>query len=118
MIGEALLRFAIGGVVVSLFAVVAELFEPKTFSGLFGAAPSVALGTLTITYLTAGSGEAAIAARWMLIATPALFAYSTSCLIAARHPKMPIWIAAAAAWLVWLAVAGALWLTFRWTGLT
>ena len=35
---EMLLRFVIGGVVVSIFAVL-DLFKPKSFAGLFAAAP-------------------------------------------------------------------------------
>jgi len=31
---------------VSAFAVIGDLFKPKSFGGLFGAAPSVALATL------------------------------------------------------------------------
>ncbi len=43
---EILLRFVIGGIVVSTFAILADLFKPKSFPiGLFGAAPSVALAT-------------------------------------------------------------------------
>ena len=43
---ETLLRFFIGGAVVSAFALLGDLFKPKSFAGLFGAAPSVALATL------------------------------------------------------------------------
>jgi hypothetical protein len=35
-----LIRFVLGGLIVSAFAVVSEMFKPKTFAGLFGAAPS------------------------------------------------------------------------------
>ena len=46
---EILLRFLIGGAVVSAFALLGDLFKPKSFAGLFGAAPSVALATLGLT---------------------------------------------------------------------
>ncbi len=46
--GDILLRFVIGGTVVSLFPVLGDLFKPKSFAGLFGAAPSVAALGLTI----------------------------------------------------------------------
>jgi uncharacterized protein DUF3147 len=46
---EILIRFLIGGVSVSLFAIIGDLFKPKSFAGLFGAAPSVALATLALT---------------------------------------------------------------------
>ena len=46
---ELFLRFAIGGIVVSAFAVLGDSFKPKSFAGLFGAAPSLALATLALT---------------------------------------------------------------------
>jgi hypothetical protein len=38
---QIFIRF--GGVVVSAFALIGDLLKPKSFGGLFGAAPSVAL---------------------------------------------------------------------------
>jgi uncharacterized membrane protein (GlpM family) len=105
MIGELVLRFVLGGAVVSAFAAIAEVFEPKSFSGLFGAAPSVAITTLTLTYLSGGAEATATAARWMLVATPAMLMYSTCCVVACRHERVPVALAALAAWGVWLAVA-------------
>jgi hypothetical protein len=51
---QLVFRFAVGGLVVSLFAVLGDVLKPKTFGGLFGAAPSVALATLGLTILTDG----------------------------------------------------------------
>ena len=45
MLTDLLLRFLIGGLVVSVFALVGDLFRPKSFAGLFSAAPSVALAS-------------------------------------------------------------------------
>jgi hypothetical protein len=45
---EYLLRFAAGGVAVSAFAILGDMLRPKSFAGLFGAAPSIALATLAI----------------------------------------------------------------------
>jgi len=109
MMHELILRFVLGGAVVSAFAAIAELFEPKSFSGLFGAAPSVAIATLALTYHADGSAAMATAARWMLIATPALLVYGACCVVACRRPGVPVWLVAALAWLVWLGVALALW---------
>jgi len=55
MISELLLRFAIGGIVVSLFAMLGGALKPKSFAGLLGAAPSVALATLSLTLLKKGN---------------------------------------------------------------
>jgi hypothetical protein len=44
------LRSLIGGLVVSLFAVIGDVLRPKSFAGLFGAAPSIALATLGLAF--------------------------------------------------------------------
>lgn len=62
---ELLLRFLIGGSVVSLFAIAGDVFRPKSFAGLFGAAPSVALATLALTVWQRSAGSAALA--WLLL---------------------------------------------------
>jgi hypothetical protein len=45
------LRFFIGGLAVSFFALLSDVLRPKSFAGLFGAAPSVALGTLDLHFI-------------------------------------------------------------------
>ena len=42
---EDVLRFVVGGVVVSAFSMLGDILRPKSFAGLFAAAPSVALAT-------------------------------------------------------------------------
>ena len=37
---EYIVRFLIGGVAVSAFAMLGDILRPKSFAGLFGAAPS------------------------------------------------------------------------------
>jgi len=46
---EVLVRFLIGGVVVSAFAICGDVLRPKSFAGLFGAASSVAVASLALT---------------------------------------------------------------------
>jgi len=70
---DIVIRFVIGGVVVSAFAVLGELFKPKSFAGIFGAAPSVALATLSLTVAKDGRGYAAIEARSMILGAVAFF---------------------------------------------
>jgi hypothetical protein len=45
---EYVIRFLVGGAVVSAFSMLGDVLKPKSFAGLFGAAPSVALATLGI----------------------------------------------------------------------
>jgi hypothetical protein len=42
---ELFIGFVVGGTLVSFFAVLGDLLKPKSFAGLLGAAPSVALAT-------------------------------------------------------------------------
>src|SRR5579862_4294702 len=72
---ELLIRFLIGGVCVSLFAFLGDLFKPKSFAGLFGAAPSVALATLLLTIGKEGPHYAAIETSSMIAGSIALFVY-------------------------------------------
>lgn len=61
---EILLRALVGGAVVSAFAMLGDLLKPKSFAGLFGAAPSVALATLVLTVIKDGKGYASLEARF------------------------------------------------------
>lgn len=45
---EYIVRFLAGGLIVSAFAILSDILRPKSFAGLLGAAPSVALATLGI----------------------------------------------------------------------
>jgi hypothetical protein len=109
MLRELLIKFVIGGLVVSLFAATGELFKPKTFSGIFGAAPSVALASLALAFGTDGAATVAVAARSMIIGAVALYVYGAACVVAARRTRGPAWLTAAGLWVVWFAVAFGLW---------
>jgi hypothetical protein len=52
---EFLLRFITGGVAVSALAVLGDILRPKSFAGLFGAAPSIAIATIMITLWQKGA---------------------------------------------------------------
>ena len=73
---EYIIRFLAGGIVVSAFALLGDLLRPKSFAGLFGAAPSVALATLSLALLKQGGQYAAVEGRSMVIGSVALAAYS------------------------------------------
>ncbi len=96
------LRFLIGGTVVSFFAVLGEIFRPKSFAGLFGAAPSIALATLGLTIAHDGKAYAAIEARSMIFGAIAFFCYAsaTSWMLMRFKPRtltatiaqLPVWL--------------------------
>ncbi|HEV7611548.1 MAG TPA: DUF3147 family protein [Steroidobacteraceae bacterium] len=82
-------RFFLGGAIVSLFAVTGDVLRPKGFAGLFAAAPSVALATLTLTLLNDGKAYAATEARSMMVGAIAFLVYALACvyLMAKKHFK-------------------------------
>ena len=101
---QVLIRFLIGGVVVSAFAALSEVFRPKSFAGLFGAAPSIALATLGLTIVHSGKAFAAMEARSMILGAMAFCLYANLCsLVLMRHKisalattlmLLPVWLAA------------------------
>lgn len=107
--GDYILRFLIGGVVVSTFAVLAEVFRPKSFAGLFSAAPSVALATLGITIFHEGKLYAAIEARSMLLGAAAFFCYASAASWLLMRGNTRALTATVALLPVWFGVSFALW---------
>ena len=106
---ELPLRFVLGGAMVSAFALIGELFEPKSYAGIFGAAPSVALATLALAFTMHGASFAATESRSMMLGAVAFIAYSSICAWVVQRHGVPVWLAAASTWIVWLLVACGLW---------
>ncbi len=77
MWAELGLRFIVGGVIVSLFALVSDICKPKSFAGLFSAAPSVALATLGLTFLKQDGNYVSLEGRSMLVGAIALVGSSS-----------------------------------------
>lgn len=96
----------------SAFATIADVVKPRTFAGLFGAAPSVALATLTMTMLADGKPYAAVEARSMIAGAGAFLIYAAACvyLLARKHTRAGP--TAVAMWGCWGVAALALWLLF------
>jgi Protein of unknown function (DUF3147) len=108
---EYLLRFVIGGVAVSIFSVLGDLFRPKSFAGLFSAAPSVALATLAIAVWKSGPPYAAIEGRSMAIGALALGVYCVLVAHLLQREQMRAAWAAPLALIAWFACAfGLKWL--------
>jgi hypothetical protein len=106
---QLLIRFLVGGVVVSLFSLTGEIFKPKSFAGLFGAAPSVALATLGLTVAVEGTSYAATEARSMIAGAIALFAYASAVSwIMMRYRQSALWVTVGCLPL-WFGVAFAVW---------
>jgi len=69
-------RFLVGGIGVSAFAVLGDVLRPKSFAGLFGAVPSVALATLSLALWKEGGDYVSIDGRSMMLGALALAAYA------------------------------------------
>ncbi len=113
MFVELVIRFIVGGVFVTLFALSGDVLRPKSFAGIFGAAPSVALATLVLTINANGREFAATEARAMIGGAIAFFIYACcasrammrwGCSAGAAAGSLTVvWLlSAAAAWVVWL----------------
>jgi hypothetical protein len=98
---QIVIRFFVGGIVVSSFAIIGDILRPKSFAGLFGAAPSVALATLALTVAGDGRLYAATEGRSMIAGAIAFFAYASLVswiLMGGRSAALRITIAAMPAW--------------------
>jgi uncharacterized membrane protein (GlpM family) len=95
-----------GGLFVVAFALIGEVLEPKRFAGLFSAAPSVALGSLSIVLLTKGPADGRENATGMIVGAIALIVF---CVVArgfvGRYDALRGSLLAS---VVWLAVAAGL----------
>jgi hypothetical protein len=111
---ELAIRFLVGGAVVSFFAMLGDVLRPKSFGGLFSAAPSVALATVALTIHKSGKAFAAQEAKTMLLGAAAFFVYAmlVSFVLRQYRPSalkatialLPVWFAAALG--SWLMLAG------------
>lgn len=112
---ELVLRFLIGGVIVSAFSVIGEILRPKSFAGLFGAAPSIALATIGLTLARQGNRYVAIEARSMVFGSVAFFCYAfVASWILMRYRPSAL-LATVALLPLWLGMSLGLWLlASRW----
>jgi uncharacterized membrane protein (GlpM family) len=106
---QLVIRFCLGGLIVSAFALISDIFKPKTFAGLFGAAPSVALASLSIVVREESRNTAATEAGSMMVGAVALFVYAWFVSWLVMRFKMPAAKVALPGLLLWLGVAAGLW---------
>lgn len=106
---EILVRFLIGGIAVSFFSVLGDIFKPKSFAGLFGAAPSVALATLGLAIAKEGAHYAATEANSMIAGSIAFFLYSSLVSWILMHHATSALRASTTWLLLWAAAAFVFW---------
>jgi hypothetical protein len=106
---QLIVRFLIGGFIVSLFAALGDALKPKSFAGLFGAAPSVALATLGLTILADGKLYAATEARSMIAGAGAFLVYVFASLHLMTGYRIRAIYATGGLIALWFVVAFGLW---------
>ena len=104
------IRFVVGGIVVSCLAILGDVLRPKSFAGLFSAAPSVALGTLALTIHKSGKAYAAEEAKTMLLGSMAFLVYAVLTSFVLRRFKPSALIASFGLLPIWFAVSLGSWI--------
>ncbi|MGZ5988812.1 MAG: DUF3147 family protein [Rhizomicrobium sp.] len=108
---DYVVRFLAGGLIVSVFAMLGDVLRPKSFAGLFAAAPSVALATLTLAFLKEGNDYVAQESRSMILGALAMTLYSIAVCQLLVRLRWPALAATTIAVLLWGAIAlGSQWL--------
>lgn len=115
---EFFLRFMVGGAVVCVFAALGDVLKPKSFAGLFAAAPSIAMATLAITIAKRGGEYASMEGVTMIAGAVALNCYcglTSWLLMRKRWHALPasLW-----ALILWLAVSVSFWFMLSRMGVT
>jgi len=110
---ELIIRFLIGGIVVSLFATLGDIFRPRSFAGLFAAAPSIALASIGLTVHKDGPLYGAIEVRSMVFGSIAFLFYAAAVAWILRRFRPPATAATLALIPFWLAISFGFWLVLR-----
>ncbi len=98
-----LIKAVTGGLFVVAFALLGHALRPKTFAGLFAAAPSIALASLIVTVIDQGDHDASEAALGMTVGAVGFVAFAA--LVRPLLARMHAVTASAIALSAWLLVA-------------
>lgn len=96
-------RALFGGFIVSAFALIGDVLKPKSFAGLFGAAPSVAIASIVLTLRSHPTHYVMLEARSMAAGALAfaIYAYVTCrILLGGEHPVRRVAILALGIWII------------------
>ena len=105
------MRGLAGGALVVVFALIGEAVTPKAFSGLFSAAPSVAVASLAITIVAENPDKARQASIGMVVGAVGM---AVCCVLATvAIPRIGSLWGSLGAWLAWVAAdLGLYWAVF------
>ena len=102
---DHVLRFIIGGIVVSFFAILGDALQPKSFAGIAAAAPSVSLATLGLAIMKDGRIYAATEARSMVLGAIAFVVYALLVSTLLQKDKLPVLSTTGWLLLLWVSLA-------------
>jgi hypothetical protein len=105
---DFVIRFLVGGLVVSFFSMIGGALKPKSFAGLFAAAPSVALATISLTVLKKGTAYTAIEAQSMILGAIAFLIYACLVSRALFRWNLPVLPTTSIGLVAWIGLALAL----------
>ena len=103
-------RVLAGGALVVAFALLSDRLKPKMFSGLFGAAPSVATASLLVSGLSDGAARDVKYATGMIAGAIGLVAYSLAAAFAVK--RFGSVAGSVLAWIAWAVPAAVVYVVF------
>lgn len=106
---QLLFRLLIGGVVVSLFAIMGDVIKPKSLAGITAAAPAVALATIIMTLHEKGITYTVLEMRSMFAGAIAYLVFALLISFVQMRYKPKALVGAAAMLPVWGLVVFGLW---------
>jgi hypothetical protein len=109
---QIVIRFFVGGIAVCLFAALGDILKPKSFAGLFGAAPSIALATLTLTLIQKPAAYVAIEGKSMLFGACGLFCYCLAVGWMLKHGRARALQSSMLSLPIWFGISFVLWSVF------
>ena len=105
---DLIARFLIGGAVVILFSIIGDVFKPKSLGGIFAAAPTIALASISLTAHQHGLAYVSVEARSMICGALAFFVYACAVSFILMRYRPRSLVAAGALSPTWFAVAAIL----------
>jgi hypothetical protein len=103
-VAEITIKAVAGGLLVLVFAALAQTLSPKRFAGILSAAPSVALAGLSVTALSSDRDDVAASLPAMGIGAVAFVAYCAVVVPVTR--RFGVWRGSLIALALWGALAG------------
>jgi Protein of unknown function (DUF3147) len=106
---DLIARFLFGGIVVIAFSILGDIFKPKSLGGIFAAAPTIALASISLTAHRNGLAYVSLEGRSMIAGALAFFVYACAVSFVLMRYRPRSLTAAGALSPIWFGVALTLW---------